>query len=642
MAKRFYFPSGTAADVSPAFDAGWDASSQGLRRKLNDPKGSTSLALGSTITVPDAAAGATALDRQYVSEPLAANILIDGTVKGQLMPRETNLNDNVDQVAVSIRVFDTTGATLRATLLALGTYAAADEFGVGDPNTENRKIADGDTLTPYTTQDGDRLVIELGYATSLGGSSPGARSYFGDASATDLPEDTTTTDLGTMNPWIEFSADFVPSEPATRFYLPIGSELYPSPASFDVDAGWERVRDSFSQHVALRSKAGVDNTGAHSDLFGDTTTSQTCYAQYVSEQLDVNQTIDGDVSIVVNAQEGGALTENAHLAFVLRVLGPDGTVRGTVASVMTTSTEFPAAFATRIHDSVVATPVAALAGDRLVMEIGVHGVTPANTNAVAIHVRTDETLEDLPLTADLTDALNTWWEINQEVTFMPEGSAQASGSPFATLSPFSSGTGTQTFNASGAAVATLSAFASGTAGTQGFVVGTGSPVATLSAFASGTATQTVTTPVSGSGSPVATLSPFAISGFPAVRQGARGGGAMRFITYEEPKEPKKRKRRKKRKPPETPESAQLEATEVQLPGVELSGIDSESMRRIRHPVRMPLPPAKSTKPEPEPDTRTVEDRLLEHFLESLGGFKPAKEEDMPFFLQRFLRMGQGE
>jgi hypothetical protein len=201
---RLYFPAATTTSVTPGF-AGWTASAEAVRRQLVFTKGSSAIGAGSTINLTSGA-GNTALDRQYVSEPLDPGIAFDTTwtVQCQLMVREFATTDNVDRYYLCIKVYSQDGATLRATLLALGNYGPTLEL-INNATMRNKTVADGDALTgSYTTVANDRLVVEIGPGMSGTGTTPQAASKWGE-NATDLPVNETQTTDGAG--WIEFSKE---------------------------------------------------------------------------------------------------------------------------------------------------------------------------------------------------------------------------------------------------------------------------------------------------------------------------------------------------------------------------------------------------------------------------------------------------
>jgi hypothetical protein len=212
MATRFYFDASAPAEVSPTYSASWTYTTEAGRYRLNRAKENTALTNGAIIGpwAIDTSGGFSpknALDRQYVSPQLAAgNVFTSGagTVSMQLMAREVATNDNVNKAMLRVSVVSSDGATVRATILTLGNYFANAEFST---SMRNVTFANGDTLTgSYTTVDGDRLVIEVGYATTDTNFflTPEAQARWGDPTATsDLPVDETQTTDGVA--WIEFS-----------------------------------------------------------------------------------------------------------------------------------------------------------------------------------------------------------------------------------------------------------------------------------------------------------------------------------------------------------------------------------------------------------------------------------------------------
>jgi hypothetical protein len=181
--------------ITPSFDAGWNYTSEALRRDLLTAKSAgESLTIGTQIGPWTATAGQTALDRQYISGQLQAQT-ISGTFTGQLMTREYATTDNVDQLYVAVKVISSDGATVRATLFAFANATTTAEF-INNATHRNKRIADGDALSSYTCIEGDRLLIEIGYRNSTAGTTPEGSARWGAPSATgNLPaNETQTTD----------------------------------------------------------------------------------------------------------------------------------------------------------------------------------------------------------------------------------------------------------------------------------------------------------------------------------------------------------------------------------------------------------------------------------------------------------------
>lgn len=192
-----------------------------------------------------------------------------------------------------------------------------------------------------------------------------------------------------------------------------------------VDAGWERNASVFARYAASTVKDNSALADA-ATLFGSTATSDTAWAQWVSDTLDVDQAIDGNISAVIRVQELSG-TEDACLAFVIRVLSGDGgTIRGTLISHLDASIqEFNSGAATtRVVDAEALTLVNALAGDRLVIEWGVHGVTPDNLVNLIFRFGAPVGTADFARTVGLSTDLVPWFEFSKLITF---------GSPTTTL-----------------------------------------------------------------------------------------------------------------------------------------------------------------------------------------------------------------
>jgi hypothetical protein len=213
---RLYFSSSESAPISPSLKGSWGYTSEMSRYKLNDVKGSSAIATGTQIG--PWTSGITAIDRQYTTTRMSAGITFTAsttTYKMQLMVREFNNNDNSDRIALGIYVVSEDGTTIRATLKTLGTGTTGEFINNASYRNKSYSTSSTSIANSYTTAEGDRLVIEIGY-TDNAGSTPEASAKWGE-NATDLPENETQTTNGAG--WIQFSnnitfiGEYVPPPP---------------------------------------------------------------------------------------------------------------------------------------------------------------------------------------------------------------------------------------------------------------------------------------------------------------------------------------------------------------------------------------------------------------------------------------------
>jgi len=206
MATRLYFPLTEAAPVTTiGFESVWTYTSEALRRKLNNVKGSSAITIGTQVGpwTP----GQLALDRQFVSTRMDAGIIFTSgvtTFSGQLMVREYAAGDNVANWLMGVRIVSENGTTVRATIrAATSNFQNAEFINNATHRNQSLDLAGGAITTTgsYTTVLGDRLVVEIGYADTAG-ASPEASAKWGE-NATDLPVNNTQTTDGAG--WIEFS-----------------------------------------------------------------------------------------------------------------------------------------------------------------------------------------------------------------------------------------------------------------------------------------------------------------------------------------------------------------------------------------------------------------------------------------------------
>lgn len=277
MARRFYFPTGDPAQVSPSFDAAWNGTASAVRRRMHTVVKTANDALGNT-GVASVNPGEATLHRQYVSDPMMAGTVFDTstTYKCYLQAFESATNDNAYPVC-GVRIVSYDGSTERATLLAVaangtGTGPAFTEFNTG-ATVRNISFINGDVgqNASYTTQTGDRLVLEMGHddASGLSITVTGRWGETG-ASSGDLPEDETTLTT-TFRGWFETSATPTFWELAYDFELSpdntlLGASNSPSTAtagSTFSDSGRTPAVGSFS---GLMTAAGATITQRYDHL----------------------------------------------------------------------------------------------------------------------------------------------------------------------------------------------------------------------------------------------------------------------------------------------------------------------------------------------------------------------------------------
>lgn len=141
---------------------------------------------------------------QYVSNPMQAQT-ISGTVKGQMLFVQDDVQCAFDQTLLRIYVISNDGSVVRGTLLAIGSYGTTNLFAT--PPAQNRFLANGDALTTLAVLDDDRLVIEIGCRATTPPQVTGFVGCYVGGPATDLPEDETS--INEYAPWVEFSNEIL-------------------------------------------------------------------------------------------------------------------------------------------------------------------------------------------------------------------------------------------------------------------------------------------------------------------------------------------------------------------------------------------------------------------------------------------------
>jgi hypothetical protein len=205
---------------------------------------------------------------------------------------------------------------------------------------------------------------------------------------------------------------------ATRFYLPAEGSGTPS-VSPAFDGGWEQTGQANRLKLLPKTTLVARTTLAATSnkTVPISVTQDVLCDQFVSDPIPA-QRIIGTVSLVVGAAESAAAA-NASLSIVLRVVSQDGgTFRGTLFSVFSTDTEFATSISTRIVNAQAVTALTTAPGDRLVLDIGAHIVTPLSAQTYTMTFGTSNA-SDYALTSALTTTLNPWLELSQNIWDAP-------------------------------------------------------------------------------------------------------------------------------------------------------------------------------------------------------------------------------
>lgn len=218
MPTRFYFleavqsaqspttaPGLTSAPVTVAFSAGWTNTSGARRSGLGDPGRLYPRTVGSTASQAETINTAhNILLLQYVSAPMAAGQSISGTIKGQAICTESaTFGDARSQIRAYVVSLD--GQTERAVLRELDSAAMALEWATTATNRSfpQNTAGVGEAISAYVTQEGDRLVFELGARVHNVSTSSLTVSMASNGSAALAESETGSIGAG----WVELSAN---------------------------------------------------------------------------------------------------------------------------------------------------------------------------------------------------------------------------------------------------------------------------------------------------------------------------------------------------------------------------------------------------------------------------------------------------
>lgn len=201
MATRFYFRGTDSPAVSPAFDSGWEVTTDGLHRQLvrsnfvkqNTPTANSTLANTPNTTTQDV------LSCQWVSDSILAQT-ISGTVSLVMRCVENVATVNATLACV-IRVVSLDGNTVRGTLFS--NFSQDTEFDIA--GATSTRIINVQSVTPVVCQDEDRIVVEIGGHLAAPSTTGTIQFFIGTDAGADYALTSGLTTV--LNPWIEFSQD---------------------------------------------------------------------------------------------------------------------------------------------------------------------------------------------------------------------------------------------------------------------------------------------------------------------------------------------------------------------------------------------------------------------------------------------------
>lgn len=444
MATRIYFDSASSPVVSTAYSAAWDVTTNAQSRHAGTLSQITDNSIISGSSFPETSATeVNVLGVQFVvGDTIPDDRTIGtGTFSAVFPVYETNAAADA-YLQIVIKVVSGDGTTERGVLYA-GNPATSVSANVGDSNEEMTtsavatRIYNAISLSSVNALTGDRIVIEVGARQN--NTTTTSRGFFlRRGYETAVADYTLTSGITTTveNPWVEFSEDLFTGGgggggggPTTRFYLP-GDAPSVNPA---FSSSWEVTSNS------IRNALATSTTVEDGDLIGGSSFTETSASmvdvlavQYTSnEQIPIDRTIGGTgvtLSAVAFMYEtnGGA---DAFMQIVAKVVSADGSTERGILYAGTTSTSVTSSVgavneefgltpgSTRILDGVSTSEVNALAGDRIVIEIGARQ-TNTTTTSRGFFLRRgyQNDVGDYTLTSGQTEInLNPWVEFSQDI-----------------------------------------------------------------------------------------------------------------------------------------------------------------------------------------------------------------------------------
>ena len=215
---------------------------------------------------------------------------------------------------------------------------------------------------------------------------------------------------------------------ATRFYLTASSSKQYVPAiSPNPDAAWQETASLVRRRARTMYDYGTPAAFANVTATSTATTPELhINAQYISDPLEA-QTITGTLTGQVRCVES-ATAGTGTIAVGVRVINDAGSVRGTLLSVVaSTGSAAPPDYAASLTNRPLVgassstlnlSSVAAVAGDRIVIELGTRDVDTSTSRTYSLNFGASSSAGDLPADSTTTTASAPWVEFSQTLVFM--------------------------------------------------------------------------------------------------------------------------------------------------------------------------------------------------------------------------------
>ncbi len=306
-----------------------------------------------------------------VSDPLKGSGTLAGTLEAILYFRESNAAAN-DVLHVHAYVWNPGADTVRGALLT--DYIGSTEFVVSTTTLDAISMS-AQTLNSVNYQDGDRIVVELGFqAQNSVSTSYTAAIKLGGAGPDATGSDTGIAVIAENSPFVSFSQD-VSFKPT---YLWLNDQ-----AADATPGAWEysTYNDTAS---AVTKKLGQAMAGPVNAIVSIAETSLTnpykiANGRFVSDQLAA-QTVAGTVTLMEAMIESTAAMDAFGILYIW-LMKPDGTKRAELFSGIN-AVELPTSNIGRLW-TVTLTSQAASNGDRIVIERGASATNADATSRTA-------------------------------------------------------------------------------------------------------------------------------------------------------------------------------------------------------------------------------------------------------------------